>query len=1795
MTEIDSIGIKISASSEQANKTIIHLIRSLDTLSASLKFDTSSLEKLGNINGNNFKKIAEGLQSFANAAKSLQNVNSSNFTKLANGINKIASIDSSKLEALGKIDGNSFRGLGEGVKALSSGLQNLQGIKKSDFNRLATGLERLVSIQQGNMNAVGGALIPLANGINILSNAKFDNSNLQNLINSLTRLSNANTGSLANIDFTSLANSIKSLTNILSSAEKVQQNTISMTNAIAKLASAGASAGLVTTALPQLGIKLKEFFNVMSGVDKIEENTIAFTNAIAMLANAGKKAEITARGLPELAVELKNFFQTMSNAPNISNSVIRMTEALSHFSTSNLRISSSSNVAEKSIKRLINSLNNLKNPILNATKSLKNMANQLLSSFGIYVSFRTAISGLKKAIISSMDYVEVLNYFNAAFGQVAEKADLNSFKKLGYDSSETYYNSFSQRAEQLTQKMSGFKISENGMALATGEKSMGINPSLIMNYQAMFAQMSSSMGIASETSLKLSQTLTEIGADLASVKNMDFEKVWEDMASGLAGMSRTLDKYGVNIRNVNLQQKLNELGIEANISALNQNDKALLRTIILLDSTRYAWGDLADTINQPANQLRLLQSNFANLGRTIGNIFLPIVAKVLPYINSLVMSLQRLAEWIVKLAGFEDFDWGGTSGIGGMDMSDILDQTEEESAALDEATKSAKKLKNQLQKFDELNVINTQDDTSKDNGKGIGTGDYGLLEGALDKILEEYQSAWDKAFSNMEERTGTFADNVSKAFKEGGLYGVGKYIGSELTKAMNNIPWDNIYKGARSFGTGLAQFLNGLISPELFGALGRTIASSLNTALYFLNSFGKTFDWENFGLSIATGINEFFKTFDFKTAADTINTWLKGVLTTAATLLKETNFEQIGNKIGVFLKELDFTEILSDVATVIWEAIKGAFDLLKGLFKEAPLEASLITAFSLMKFTKLGKKVRSKIATAIMSTKLITELTTAWTSLGGLGGILTTDLATIMGAGTAAEIGMTIGIGIIGGIAAAFIGFEVGKEIGTWLFPEDAEWYDNFSWKDFFGALNIEDFTGAIKEVFKDTELPITQAAVAAAKIGEEIKKTFAGIGENIVNGLFAGIVMPENIKTWLKEHIVDPIVNGIKELFGIHSPSTVMSEIGGYIMEGLKEGIENMVKKVINLFSDIKNKIVNVWNNVKTKTSEIWTIISNTLSTKWGNFKTWASDRFGKIKDSVTGAWDKAKEETTNKWKDVSDTLNAKWSNFETWASEKFGKVKNSVTGAWKEIKKETTSKWKDVSDTLSAKWGNFETWASEKFSAVWGSVKDAWKNIKDKTETVWKNKGGVTSILGDSWETIKTSVKDALTGNNGIVSKLSDAWDSIKITAESAWKKIGNAILSPIEKAVNGVIKGINWVLEKVGSTKKLELWNEPTGFAKGTGGLKKDTIGMVNDQRGSVYREMIVPPNGKPFIPEGRNVMLPLKKGTKIMPAKQTKEFMSNMNNIPHFAKGVGDFFSGTWSKIKELSGDIWNYISNPKELAKIAINKFTDLSGIIEPMLSIAKGTLNTAFDGAAEFLSGILEEEMTVKYNPSAGVEQWRGLAAKALKMTSQFSEINLSRLLMQMQTESGGNPNAVNNWDINAKLGHPSKGLMQVIDSTFKTYALAPYDKNIFDPLSNILASIRYTVARYGSLVNGWKGHGYKDGIGKIKFSDLVPAYKNGGFPEPYSIFAAGEQGRAEILGTVGGKTAVAGGTEITGIKEAVYDTSRQELELLRQQNQLLAAILEKDTSVNNAEIFRSVQKSARNYFKSTGNPAFPF
>lgn len=574
MAEVDSLDIKISAEVNKANASIGGLSKKIDRLSSALS----------GVNSRGLATLGAGVNKLANAVSNFsKNTKNADFSRL-----------SRNLESIGNIDTSKFSELSAKVLQLSAAFNGIGTIDTSVIPNIATSLSKLGGKNEiagaDNLLKVGDKLAQFVSQMNEIGSLTFDTKSLSDLINSISKLG-------------------------------------------------GKTATEATKNLPPISAQLQNFVRQLNNIGSLNFDTTNLSNLINGISRlGGKTTENAAGNIPNLANALNGLMITLSQAPQVSQNIIQMTNALANLAAQGAKTGTAANVLTRSINSLNNSsgqvqgkwktltgifkgtsgyiggaikkVNGLSSAVkrlggseLGASKMGKAFTDSILK-IGIAVKSAEALARkLWSSIESSFDYIETLNYFDAAFGHVAANADLSSFEKMGYDSAESYYNSFAERAEQLTQKMSGFTIGKSGLLESTGAVSLGLDTSQLMNYQAMFGQMSSSMGITSETALKLSQALTEIGSDLASVKNMDFDKVWEDMASGLAGMSRTLDKYGVNIRNVNLQQKLNELGIEANITKLNQNDKALLRAIILLENTKYAWGDLADTIDNSTELL----------------------------------------------------------------------------------------------------------------------------------------------------------------------------------------------------------------------------------------------------------------------------------------------------------------------------------------------------------------------------------------------------------------------------------------------------------------------------------------------------------------------------------------------------------------------------------------------------------------------------------------------------------------------------------------------------------------------------------------------------------------------------------------------------------------------------------------------------------------------------------------------------------------------------------------------------------------------------------------------------------------------------------------------------------------------------------------------------------------------------------------------------------------------------------------------------------------------------------------
>lgn len=740
---IDDLKVQIDASTQSADAKLDKFIAKMMKLQSTIT--GLEMSNVSNI-ASGINQISASIQNFNNRTKT------ADFSRVATGMNKLATVDA--------------QGVAATAQAMSTFAANMMGLNdvhvdSDGISNIANAISKLgratVTEATQNLEFLKTSMKDFITGMNGAGSLTFDANGLVSLVNSVSRLGSTNaTQSVKNLPQISTA--LRGFITSMNTVGSVAFDFAGLNNLVSNITRlGGAKATQAATNLKPIKDQILRFVSGLNGIGSLSFDTTSLANLVSSITKLGGKAATTAiPNIQALGTALTQLMATLSHAPAVSQNLIQMTTALANLAGNGSRVSSASTA-------MYRGLNLYSSSASRATKATKGLVSQIGMFYAKCFLLIRGAKALWKATESSMDYIETLNYFDAAWGQVAGNA-AGEWKKVGYESAEAYAKSFSERAKALTGKMTGFQPDTYGNLIATGVPSLGLDPKKLMNYQATFGQMASSMGVASETALKLSNALTMIGADLASVKNLKFEDVWQDMASGMVGMSRTLDKYGVNIRNVNLQEKLYELGIDAKIAKLGQQDKALLRTIILLQSTKYAWGDMADTIGQPANQLRLLQANFANLARTIGNLLLPIVSKVLPYINALVIAIQRLFSWIGGLLGIKIGGFSSSVGSAATDFGDMEDAADGIADSTGDAAKNTKKMADNLQEFDTLNVINSQKDSGS-GGSGSGGGAGGLLDDAFNDAFAEYQLAWDKAFANMENSAQELADKITRAFQ----------------------------------------------------------------------------------------------------------------------------------------------------------------------------------------------------------------------------------------------------------------------------------------------------------------------------------------------------------------------------------------------------------------------------------------------------------------------------------------------------------------------------------------------------------------------------------------------------------------------------------------------------------------------------------------------------------------------------------------------------------------------------------------------------------------------------------------------------------------------------------------------------------------------------------------------------------------------------------------------------------------------------------------------------------------------
>jgi len=874
--------------------------------------------------------------------------------EITNLVGKIDVLTSS----LSKINGSNLSGLANGVSKLGNATKTLSGVKATDYNRIAKGFERFAKIDVGGLSRTASGLNTLANGLNNLGNIQ-NLGGITSAVNAVKNLSKVNMAGFDTSKMTEIANSVSNLATKLSGVSAIESTVTRVVGSLARLSNSGQYISNVTTEFPILGEQVVKLVGKLSSANAIDISITKVVEGIAKLANAGKRVGETVANLDKLGNGVMNLLKKLQNAPQINSNVANTIQGLGNLASSGSRISTVSDGASTSTKKLGNALSSLKDKLKSAHKSSKGF----VSSIGMfYAKFFLVIRAVKKfgqAIGSAQDYIEEFNYFSVALDKVG-KDSAKQFKKAGYNSAEEYAESFRKRFGKLQKQLTGYDVDYNtGDATNAFSHNLGLDLTEVMNYNAAIAQITNSAGMLGETSIDSAKALTMLSADWASLSNLDTADVMQNFQSGLVGQSRALYKYGIDITSAGLAQTAMNHGITESIKNLSQQSKMQLRVLTMLEQSKVAYADLARTINQPANQLRMLQAGFKKLSLTIGSLFMPIVQKLYPYMNAVVMVLQDFAQWVAKLAGIKLGDTDGSRKTPEVpDYSDAADDTDKVAKNMDKTAKKTKKAADNLQGFDIVNKL--QDNSDSDSGDTDPSGGNANIDLSKDisDALKNYEKIWDNAFKSNQNKAVELYKKMKKAildaWKGGDFTSLGSALANWINKGMRNIPWTKIKKTTKKIAKSLATFLNGFVKDLDWTKLGENFSEGLNTWFETSYTFFKTFDWLKFGQSIKEGVTSAINTFNAKLAGKSLGAKLRGMIQFAFGVMVNFPYENLGKKIGDYINGFleEMGEVRKNTGLTGWQELgKTISDGITGILD------TIDTALSTVDWWEVGKAI----------------------------------------------------------------------------------------------------------------------------------------------------------------------------------------------------------------------------------------------------------------------------------------------------------------------------------------------------------------------------------------------------------------------------------------------------------------------------------------------------------------------------------------------------------------------------------------------------------------------------------------------------------------------------------------------------------------------------------------------------------------------------------------------------------------------------------------------------------------------
>lgn len=450
---------------------------------------------------------------------------------------------------------------------------------------------------------------------------------------------------------------------------------------------------------------------------------------------------------------------------------------------------------------------------------------------------------------------------------------------------------------------------------------------------------------------------------------------------------------------------------------------------------------------------------------------------------------------------------------------------------------------------------------------------------------------------------------------DGDWYQLGVNIGEGISEALASIPWDKIQAQAAAIGLHLAELLNGMLDTGMLYMLGYTLAEAFNTALYFLEAFINEFNFDRLGQQLAIGLLGITNNIEWDKLARVLSGGINGVFETMYNFFVSYPWAELGQKIGKLIYDT-FDKI---DAVMIGQALATKFnaiiDLASGIFTPE-------------NFTKIGEKFGKTMQTTLSNIK--------WAEFGqALNNFLT---------------------GLLTAISTAL------DEIDTEDLAKNID--------DFFGTLEPAKIMGKLAEVF---EKAISMALTTASQ--SESLKTFAKgalilIGTFLLLGLGVGMVTGF---LGLPALIIGGLISLLAlftGFFGIHSPSTVMAEVGMYVMLGFINGIQEMWDKLKELVQKILTNVLEKWSELKDKVSEKTIQLKDKITETWDKIKTTVKDKTTQIKDKTVEIWENLKTTVTNKVEGLKTSIADKFNSIKNTIKEKIEGARDIVKDAIEKIK---------------------------------------------------------------------------------------------------------------------------------------------------------------------------------------------------------------------------------------------------------------------------------------------------------------------------------------------------------------------------------------------------------------------------------------------------------------------------------------------------------------------------------------------